>query len=51
MIRLSRRRPGGELGWCFYCDHQENRKSVIGGRDHLKCTQRGITASQRAEGS
>jgi hypothetical protein len=23
-----------------YCDHQENRESVIG-CDHLKCTQRG----------
>jgi hypothetical protein len=25
-------------------DHQENRKSIIG-RDHLKCTQRSVTAS------
>ncbi len=34
--------PGKGPPW--YCDHQENRKSIIG-RDHLKCTQRGITAS------
>ena len=33
-----------------YCDHQENRKSVTG-RDHLKCTQRGTTASRWAEDS
>ena len=33
-----------------YCDHQENLKPIIG-RDHLKCTQRGITAWQRAEDS
>ena len=59
----------GVLSSSSYCDHQENRKSVIG-RDHLRVpsgvplpasglsaasglslesTQRGTTASQRAE--
>jgi hypothetical protein len=38
----------GSVRVAAYCDHQENRarESVIG---RVHCTQRGITASQRAE--
>jgi hypothetical protein len=34
-----------QISYSSYCDHEENRKSVIG-RGHLKCSQRGRTASR-----